>query len=287
MLMTLKEHGEELARRRQALNWTQEKLARKARVSRARLALYESGAEELPENELQKIRDALSRGEEKPVAATTERKIRRQKVHLSLRELADLVQINKDKLSAWERDSVKLTAEEEARWDAALKDPKSQLRAQPRFVQKMFHKMRALYLLVKDDPRTVAGYERFLATLPDECKVALEEMDTRELIVAREQIADTGAALGAGNRRGIQQFIASTQPEDRKRWFTSAENLPIAKAEELLNELRRELKQKESQGETGNLDPLFSAIILESHQRELAEKQALIASLEARLAERE
>jgi transcriptional regulator with XRE-family HTH domain len=216
----------------------------------------------------------------------------RKRTGCTLVELGELADVSNPMLSQFETGARNLS---EKAWErvldamkAARKDPKAVLHSQPPYVQRMWHKMRVLYLLLKADPRTVADYERFLATLRDEeCRVALEEMNTKELIVAREQIADTGSALGGSNRRGIRQFVASTQPEDRKRWFASAENLPITEAEKLLNDLRRELKQKESQGEVGNLDPLFSAIILESHQRELAEKQALIASLEARLAERE
>jgi transcriptional regulator with XRE-family HTH domain len=112
---------------RQALGWTQSELAKKAKVDRSKLSLYESGQVDLTAEELDRVEDAVSHARiPRRFVQELQRRVRRQQAGLSQQELANKAGISRPKLSRWESGQLELAPEELERVEQALSEaPKS------------------------------------------------------------------------------------------------------------------------------------------------------------------
>jgi transcriptional regulator with XRE-family HTH domain len=125
--MTTFEKGEEYRRRRLNQGLSQGDAAKKAKINRSKLCLFERGAIQLTEKELKRLENVYGDKKygrfygrlgqlldpDKPRSEPHRRKLRRQWADVSQTQLAKLTGISQTRISRWEAGSGSLTPQEE------------------------------------------------------------------------------------------------------------------------------------------------------------------------------
>lgn len=144
---------------RQAAGMTQLEVAQKAKISRPKLSLYETGLVDLTADELRRVEKVLHRAQrppvtlasllkaevpkqekQKPADEKTQRKFRRQQAGISQRALALASKIPRNKLIEFEAGRIPLNAGELARWETVLNEAaKAKMLADPYFKLEVAH----------------------------------------------------------------------------------------------------------------------------------------------------